>query len=390
MMMPAENQENTALPALSPAERSRYSRHMLLPEFGLTGQQQLKGAKVLVIGAGGLGAPLLLYLAAAGVGTLGIVEDDRVEESNLQRQVLFSTADLGRPKAEVAAERLRALNPHCQVQVHAERLGPDNALALIRQYQVVADATDNFLTRYLINDACVLAGRPLVYGSIYRFEGQVSVFNVLQADGRRSPHYRDVFPVPGAAPNCAESGVIGTLPGIIGTWQANEVIKLITGLGTPLTGKLLLFDALTNETRIIKYRQRPETAPILALTPVPDLTCTITEPNNKSDKTMKEVTVQELKALIDNKADFQLIDVREPHEYQIANLGGELIPLGQVDAQADKISRDKQVVVHCRSGARSGNAIQFLEQKYGLNNLYNLKGGILAWSDQIDPSVPKY
>jgi sulfur-carrier protein adenylyltransferase/sulfurtransferase len=390
MMMTTENQENTALPALSPAERSRYSRHMVIPEFGLTGQQKLKGAKVLVIGAGGLGAPLLLYLAAAGVGTLGIVEDDRVEESNLQRQVLFNTADLGRPKAEVAAERLRALNPHCQVVVHGQRLDAQNALALVGAYQVVADATDNFLTRYLINDACVLAGRPLVYGSIYRFEGQVSVFNALQADGRRSPHYRDVFPVPGAAPNCAESGVIGTLPGIIGTWQANEVIKLITGLGEPLTGKLLLFDALTNETRIIKYRHRPETAPVLALSPVPELTCNITEPNNLSEKIMKEVTVQELKALIDSNADFQLIDVREPHEYQIANLGGELIPLGQVEAQADKIARDKQVVVHCRSGARSGSAIQFLEQKLGLTNLYNLKGGILAWSDQIDPSVPKY
>jgi molybdopterin/thiamine biosynthesis adenylyltransferase/rhodanese-related sulfurtransferase len=363
---------------------------MVIPEFGLTGQQRLKGAKVLVIGAGGLGAPLLLYLAAAGVGTLGIVDFDCIEESNLQRQVLFTTADLGQPKAEVTAARLRALNPHCQVQVYAQRLGVENALALVQDYHIIADATDNFLTRYLINDACVLAGKPLVYGSIYRFEGQVSVFNVLQADGRRSPHYRDVFPVPGAAPNCAESGVLGTLPGIIGTWQANEVIKLITGLGEPLTGKLLLFDALTNETRLIKYRHRPDTAPVRALSLNPDLTCNITEPNNLSEKIMKEVTVQELKALIDNNADFQLIDVREPHEYQIANLGGELIPLGQVDAQADKIARDKQVVVHCRSGARSGNAIQFLEQKYGLQNLFNLKGGILAWSDEIDPSVPKY
>jgi sulfur-carrier protein adenylyltransferase/sulfurtransferase len=385
-----ENQQPQHLPALSPAERARYSRHLVIPEFGLRGQQLLKGAKVLVIGAGGLGAPLLLYLAAAGVGTLGIVDFDRIEESNLQRQVLFTTADLGQLKAEVTAGRLRALNPHCQVQVHAQRLEAGNALALVQDYEVIADATDNFLTRYLINDACVLAGRPLVYGSIYRFEGQVSVFNALQADGRRSPHYRDVFPVPGAAPNCAESGVIGTLPGIIGTWQANEVIKLITGLGEPLAGKLLLFDALTNETRLIKYRHRPETAPVVALSPQPDATCSITETNNLSEKSMKEVTVQELKALMDSNADFQLIDVREPHEYQIANLGGELIPLGQVDAQADKIARDKQVVVHCRSGARSGNAIQFLEQKYGLQNLYNLKGGILAWSDQIDPAVPKY
>jgi molybdopterin/thiamine biosynthesis adenylyltransferase/rhodanese-related sulfurtransferase len=385
-----ENQDLSALPALTAAEYRRYSRHMVIPEFGLAGQQRLKGAKVLVIGAGGLGAPLLLYLAAAGVGTLGIVDFDSIEESNLQRQVLFTTADLGQPKAEVTAARLRALNPHCQVQVYAQRLGVDNALALVQDYHIIADATDNFATRYLINDACVLADKPLVYGSIYRFEGQVSVFNVLQADGRRSPHYRDVFPVPGAAPNCAESGVLGTLPGIIGTWQANEVIKLITGLGEPLAGKLLLFDALTNETRLIKYRHRPETAPVRALSLNPDLTCNITEPNNLSEKTMKEVTVQELKALFDNNADFQLIDVREPHEYQIANLGGELIPLGQVDAQADKIARDKQVVVHCRSGARSGNAIQFLEQKYGIQNLYNLKGGILAWSDEIDPSVPKY
>lgn len=389
-MIVSQDQSFTGLPELSAAEKARYSRHMLLPEFGLSGQQKLKAARVLVIGAGGLGAPLLLYLAAAGVGTLGIVEFDRIEESNLQRQVLFTTADLGKLKAEVTAERLKALNPHCQVKVHATRLETSNALTLLQEYEVVADATDNFLSRYLINDACVLAAKPLVYGSIYRFEGQVSVFNALQADGSRSPHYRDVFPVPGAAPNCAESGVIGTLPGIIGTWQANEVIKLITGLGTPLTGKLLLFDALSNETRIIKYRHRPETAPVLALSPEQDLTCNITQPNNFPEKIMKEVTVQELKALIDSNADFQLIDVREPHEYQIANIGGELIPLGQVEAQVDKFSRDKQVIVHCRSGARSGNAIAFLQQKYGFDNLYNLKGGILAWSDQVDPSVPKY
>jgi adenylyltransferase/sulfurtransferase len=391
MSMSPEEQQHRLLPELSAAEKARYSRHMVIPEFGLSGQQKLKAAKVLVIGAGGLGAPLLLYLAAAGVGTLGIVDFDRIEESNLQRQVLFTTADLGKSKAEVTAGRLRALNPHCRVQVHAERFGADNALALLQDYEVVADATDNFLTRYLVNDACVLAGKPLVYGSIYRFEGQVSVFNAWQGEGRRSPHYRDVFPVPGAAPNCAESGVIGTLPGIIGTWQANEVIKLITGLGTPLIGHLLLFDALSNETRMIKYRHRPETAPVLALSLNQDLTCNISQPNNNlSEKTMKEVTVQELKALIDSNADFQLIDVREPHEYQIANLGGELIPLAQVEGQADKISRDKQVVVHCRSGARSGNAILLLEQKFGLHNLYNLKGGILAWSDQIDPAVPKY
>lgn len=383
------HQQTSSLPELSAAEKQRYSRHMVIPGFGLTAQQQLKAARVLVIGAGGLGAPLLLYLAAAGVGTLGIVDFDQVEESNLQRQVLFTTADLGQPKAAAAAARLQALNPYIQVQVHAERFGAGNALNLVEAYQVVVDATDNFQSRYLINDACVLAGRPLVYGSIYRFEGQVSVFNALLADGSRSPQYRDVFPVPGAAPNCAEAGVIGTLPGIIGTWQANEVIKLLTGLGEPLAGKLLLFDALSNETRLIRYRHRPETVPVRNLQAGQDILCSINEPNPNSEK-MKEVSVQELKALIDSKADFQLIDVREPHEYQIANLGGELIPLGQVEAQADKFARDKQVVVHCRSGARSGTAVQLLEQKLGLTNLYNLKGGILAWSDQIDPSVPKY
>lgn len=384
------DQETAAFTRLTPAETRRYSRQIIIPEFGEAGQQKLKKAKVLVVGAGGLGSPVLLYLAAAGVGTLGIVDFDRVEESNLQRQVLFTTADVGKPKAEVARERLKAMNPHCQVTAYTLRLIPENVLELVKDYDVIADATDNFLTRYLVNDACVLSEKPLVYGSIYRFEGQVSVFNALDKAGNRGPNYRDLFPVAGAGPNCAESGVIGILPGIIGTLQANEVIKLVTGIGEVLTGKLLLYDALVNESRTIRFKKNPTTIKITRLLSGPEAACILTEQTNNGDKIMKEVTVQELKELIDSKADFQLIDVREPYEYQIANLQGELIPLGQVEAQADKFARDKQVVVHCRSGARSGNAIRLLEEKFGFNNLYNLRGGILAWSDEIDASVPKY
>ena len=388
--MSLEKRDQHVSNQLSADEIRRYSRQVIIPEFGTSGQQKLKEAKVLVVGAGGLGSPLLLYLAAAGVGNLGIIDFDRVDESNLQRQVLFTTQDVGKLKAEIAGERIKALNPFCQVTIYKTELNHANGLDIIQEYDVIADASDNFATRYLVNDACVLTGKALVFGSIYRFEGQVCVFNARQKNGELSPHYRDLFPVPGAAPNCAESGVIGILPGIIGCLQANEVIKLITGLGEVLAGKLMVFDALSNETRIIRFRKNPAVKLVTQLEDIPNTDCTPGEQKIDKENKMKEVTVQDLKQLKDSGADFQLIDVREPHEYAIANLGGELIPLGQVEAQADKISRDKQVVVQCRSGARSGNAVRLLEEKFGFTNLYNLKGGILAWSDEIDPAVPKY
>ena len=388
--MTLENRDQDSTNQLTTAEVRRYSRQIVIPEFGIGGQQKLKAAKVLVVGAGGLGSPLLLYLAAAGIGTLGIIDFDRVDESNLQRQIIYTTADVGKSKARMAGERVKALNPFCQVNIYEMQLERANALAIIGEYDVVADASDNFATRYLVNDACVLSGKPLVFGSIYRFEGQVSVFNAQGANKERSPHYRDLFPVPGDAPNCAESGVIGILPGIIGSLQANEVVKIITGLGEILAGKLMVLDALHNETRVIRFRKNPDVNPITQLEDENLTACVINENETDKDKNMKEVTVQELKQLQHSGADFQLIDVREPHEYAIANLGGELIPLGQVEAQADKISRDIQVVVQCRSGARSGNAVRLLEEKFGYTNLYNLKGGILAWSDEIDSSVPKY
>jgi sulfur-carrier protein adenylyltransferase/sulfurtransferase len=374
---------------LSPAEMARYARHITIPEFGLKGQQKLKDGRVLVIGSGGLGSPVLLYLAAAGVGHIGIVDFDTVDESNLQRQVLFNVNDLGQSKAETAKVRLEALNPHINIKVYETRFSRENALDLLRDYDVVADGTDNFPTRYLVNDACVLAGKVNVYASIFQFEGQVSVFNYLNEDGTRGPNYRDMFPEPpppGLVPNCAEGGVLGVLPGIIGSMQASEVIKVLTGVGEPLAGRLFLFDAASFITRILKVQKNPDTR-ITELINYEQF-CGITPP--KEQTPVKEVTVQELNSLIIEGDDFQLIDVREPHEFAIANLGGELIPLDTVAAAANRISREKQVIVHCRSGVRSANAIRELESLFGFENLYNLKGGILAWSKEIDDSVPVY
>lgn len=373
---------------LSAQELARYARHIAIPEFGLEGQKKLKNAKVLVIGSGGLGSPVLLYLAAAGVGTIGIVDFDVVDESNLQRQVLFSVEDVGKSKAWTAARRLKNLNPHINIQVHETRFSRENALELVRDYDVVADGTDNFPTRYLVNDACVLAGKVNVYASIFQFEGQVSVFNYLFEDGSRGPNYRDMFPEPpppGLVPNCAEGGVLGVLPGIIGSMQASEVIKVLTGVGEPLAGRLFLFDAASFTTRILKVHKRPETK-ITGLVDYDEF-CGV----KKTDaQPIKEITVHELYALMTKGADFQLIDVREPHEYGIANLGGELIPLGSISGAVSRIDRNKQVIVHCRSGVRSANAIRLLESEFGFDNLYNLRGGILAWSKEIDASVPTY
>ena len=382
---------------LSNQEIKRYSRHLVLPEFGLDSQLKLRKASVVVVGAGGLGSPALLYLAAAGIGSLGIIDFDSVEISNLQRQIIFSMEDLGKNKAEAAAARLSSLNPLVKIHTYPTRISSFNALALLKEYDVVIDGTDNFPTRYLLNDACILLGKPLVYGSILKFEGQVSVFNLSNRPGDYSTNYRDLFPTPpepGSVQNCEEAGVIGVLPGMIGTMQATEAIKIITGLGEPLADKLLLIDALSMEFTTINIRPQTERTVIHELIDYEDF-CGISGEKDKSltlNETvkMKEITVQELKQLKDSGADFQLIDVREPHEYDICNLDGELIPQGEIPGNVDKIERNKKVILQCRSGARSGNMVQWLEKNHGFENLYNLKGGILAWAREIDPSMPTY
>ncbi|MFK8101955.1 MAG: molybdopterin-synthase adenylyltransferase MoeB [Saprospiraceae bacterium] len=374
---------------LSPTEMARYARHLAIPEFNLTAQKKLKAAKVLVIGSGGLGSPVLLYLAAAGVGQLGIVDFDVVEDSNLQRQVLFTVDDIGQSKAETAKRRLQALNPYIDIKVYPIRFTKENALDLMADYDVVADGTDNFPTRYLVNDACVLAGKPNVYASIFRFEGQVSVFNYLYEDGTRGANYRDLFPTPpppDLVPNCAEGGVLGVLPGIIGSMQASEVIKLITGVGEPLAGRLFLFDAASFTTRILKVKKHPATE-IKALIDY-EIFCGIQPVSSLSP--IKEIKVQELKNWLDNEEDFQLIDVREPYEYDIANLKGALIPLNQIGDEVAKIARDKKVVIYCRTGKRSAVAIRELQTRFQLDNLYNLEGGINAFAKEIDQSLPIY
>lgn len=358
---------------LSKEELERYGRHIILSEFGEEGQKKLKDSKVLVIGAGGLGAPVLHYLAAAGVGTIGIVDFDVVDVTNLQRQVLFSQSDVGKLKTEVAKERLEGLNPYISIKTHTTRLSSENALEIIKQYDIVADGTDNFQTRYLVNDACIIAGKTNVYASINRFDGQVSVFNYAYTDGSFGPNYRDLFPEPpdfGTVLNCAENGVLGVLPGIIGSLQANEVIKIITGLGNPLIGKLFLFNALTLESNIITIKKESGSKPITKLIDY-DLFCGV---NRTDSEEIKHITPSELKKLIDSKADIQIIDVRTQTEYNKENLNGDLIPLDQLEKHIDKISQEKQVIVHCQSGARSFKAIQILQSKYGFKNLYNLTG----------------
>jgi len=365
----------------TPEENIRYSRHFVVPGFGKESQERLKSGRVLVVGAGGLGSPVLFYLAAAGVGKIGIIDDDTVTLSNLQRQILFNTGDIGKRKASAAAGRLRNLNPDIFVEAMAVRITSDNALELVEGYDVVVDATDNFPTRYLLNDAAVLAGKPLVYASIFRYEGQVAVFNY-----NNGPNYRDLYPVPpepGSVPNCEQGGVLGVLAGMVGTYQANEVIKILAGTNDTLSGKLLIIDSQSSETRLINIPNRNAKSVIRNLIDYDEF-C------KQRTNDMKEVTVQELKKLKDDKADFQLIDVREPHEADICEIGGELIPQGDIPANVDKISRDKQVVIHCRSGARSGNIVKWLEANHGFTNLYNLKGGILAWAKEIDPEMPTY
>lgn len=375
---------------LSPAEMARYARHLSIPEFGKEAQEKLKAAKVLVIGSGGLGSPLLLYLAAAGVGKIGIVDFDIVDESNLQRQVLFTVEDIGKSKAAIAKKRLLALNPFIRIEVYNTAFTADNAMDIANDYEIIADGTDNFPTRYLTNDVCVLTDKVNVYASIYRFEGQVSVFNYLNEDGERGPNYRDLFPQPpppGMVPSCAEGGVLGVLPGIIGSLQASEVIKVITGVGTPLSGRLFLFDAASFTTRNLKIRKNPATT-ITKLIDY-DQFCGII-PKKEITNMVKAINVQELKNWMDAGKDFQLIDVRETYEYDICHLDGELVPLNTILNYIDQIAKNKPVILHCRSGVRSANAIKVLQTQYGFDNLLNLEGGILAWAREIDQTMPTY
>ncbi|MBI3550157.1 MAG: molybdopterin-synthase adenylyltransferase MoeB [Elusimicrobia bacterium] len=386
----------TAPTELNAEEIKRYGRHLVLPEVGLEGQKKLKRAKVLTVGAGGLGSPLATYLAAAGVGTIGIVDFDKVEFSNLQRQILFSTDSVGKPKIAEAKARLNALNPNVRVVAHETRLSSQNALEIIKDYDVVADGTDNFPTRYLVNDACALAGKPNVYGSIFRFEGQVSVFYA-----KEGPCYRCLYPEPpppGLVPDCATGGVLGVLPGIIGAMQAVEVIKVILGIGRPLIGHLALFDALKMEWRKLTLRKSqdcPLCGPKATIKTLIDYEafCGVPPPSAaKAAAGIPEISVEDLKARIDRRDDFFLLDVREPHEFAIASIpGSTLIPLGQLPDRWKEIEPHKrrEVLVHCKMGGRSAKAVKFLREQ-GFETATNVAGGINAWSERIDPAVPQY
>ena len=379
---------------LSKEEIMRYSRHLIMPEVGMDGQLKLKQAKVLCIGTGGLGAPLGLYLAAAGVGRIGLVDFDAVDLTNLQRQILFGTNDVGRPKIEAATDRLRNLNPDIQIDRFETRLTSENALEILQNYDLVVDGTDNFPTRYLVNDACVILGKPNVYGSIFRFEGQITIFG---APG--GPCYRCLYPEPpppGLVPSCAEGGVLGVLPGIVGAIQAAETLKLIIGKGEPLIGRLLLFDALAMRFRELKLRKNPECPACGGHPTVTKLIdyaefCGVRgeEAASAAKTAVPEIAPRELKSRLDRGDDLFILDVREPHEYQICNLGGHLIPLGELSRRVNELDSSREIVAHCRSGKRSAEAVEFLRSA-GFRKVWNLKGGILAWSDEVDPSTPKY
>jgi len=377
---------------LSNDEVLRYSRHLLLPEVGMEGQLKLKQARVLCVGAGGLGSPLALYLAAAGVGTLGIVDFDIVDLTNLQRQVLHGTNDVGRKKLDSAAETLAAINPNVNVVKFETRLTSANALEIFRDFDIIADGTDNFATRYLVNDACVLTGKPNVYGSIFRFEGQASVF-ALQ-DG---PCYRCLYPEPpppGVVPSCAEGGVLGILPGLVGVIQATETIKLILGSGDSLSGRLLMIDALSMRFREVKVRRNAD-CPVCGNRPTVtqlidyEQFCGVRGEEKPTAATMQDMTPEELKQRLDAGDDLFVLDVREPHEYQICNLGGHLIPLKDLPGRVSELDPAREIVVHCKMGGRSAKAVDFLKQA-GFTKVHNLAGGINAWSERVDPKVPKY
>ncbi len=385
------------LPTLSNEEVLRYSRHLIMPEVGMEGQQKLKAARVLSIGAGGLGSPVALYLAAAGVGTLGLVDFDVVHFTNLQPQIIHFTSDVGRPKLDSAKEKLAAINPFVKVLTFATKLSSENALKLFADFDIIVDGTDNFPTRFLVNDACVFTGKPNVYGSIFRFEGQASVFAA-----KNGPCYRCLYPEPpppGLVPSCAEGGVLGILPGLVGLIQATETIKLILGAGEPLIGRLLLVDALGMKFRELKLRKNPDcvvcgTHPTVTKLIDYDEFCGLRgqdKPVTTPPAGVPEITVEELKQRLDAKEDLFILDVREPHEYKICNLNGHLVPLGDLPKRISELdpAKNKEMVVHCRSGGRSAKAVEFL-QKAGFSKAKNLKGGILAWADRIDPKVPKY
>jgi sulfur-carrier protein adenylyltransferase/sulfurtransferase len=382
-----------AAPALSNEEVARYSRHLILPEVGMDGQTKLKQASVAMIGAGGLGAPLGLYLAAAGVGRIGVVDFDVVDASNLQRQVIHGTSDIGRKKLDSAADRMRDINPNVRVDKFDTGLTSENALEILRDYDIVVDGTDNFPTRYLVNDACAILKKPNVYGSIFRFEGQASVFTYQ--DG---PCYRCLYPEPpppGLVPSCAEGGVLGILPGIIGLIQATEAAKIILGIGTALKGRLLLYDALEMRFRELKLRRNPD-CPVCGdhptITKLIDYQefCGVRPMNTQPTGTEGAIDAVELKRKLDRGDKFLLIDVREPHEYQIARIpGARLIPLGELPKHLQELDPNAEIVAHCKTGGRSQKAVDLMKQN-GFKNVLNMTGGITAWSDQVDPSVPKY
>jgi len=395
MIVPSIAGGSFELPELSNEEVGRYSRHLILPEIGVDGQRKLKNGRVLLVGTGGLGAPLGMYLAAAGVGTLGIVDFDTVDSSNLQRQIIHGTKDIGRTKIASARDRLLDINPHVNVVPHETRLTSANALDIIREYDVVADGTDNFPTRYLVNDACILLRKPNVYGSIFRFEGQASVFGASEG-----PCYRCLYPEPppaGLVPSCAEGGVLGVLPGIIGTIQATETIKLLLGDGETLVSRLLLFDAWTMRFREVKLRKNPH-CPMCGVHPTIkslidyEVFCGIgAAATSPATTLLDEITAVELKRRIDLGQDVQIIDVREPHEYAIARLPNtKLIPLREIASRTSEIDPSRETVVYCKVGLRSAQAVRRLKQDGFAGRLMNLKGGILAWSEDVDPSVPKY
>ncbi len=378
--------------SLTPPELARYSRHITLPEVGMEGQKKLKAAKVLVVGAGGLGCPVALYLAAAGVGTIGMVDYDVVDESNLQRQILYGVTQKGQPKLDAARERLQNLNPHIKINLHPVALTSMNALDIVKDYDIVLDGTDNFPTRYLVNDACVMSGKPNVYGSIYRFDGQVSVFN--HEDG---PCYRCLYPSPpppGLVPSCAEGGVLGVLPGIIGCMQANEAIKLILGIGNLMKGRFMLFDALEMEFTELKVKKDPNCVVCGENPSVTELIdyqqfCGIPKAEEKKED-FDEITVSELKNILDKEDHPVVIDVREPFELDIAQIGGTIhIPMREMQNHLSEFNADDEIIVHCKSGGRSAKICKLLIENE-FTNVKNVKGGILAWSKEIDSSIPQY
>jgi len=382
------------LPELTQEEILRYSRHLIMPEVGMEGQVKLKSASVLLVGTGGLGAPLAMYLTAAGIGRIGLVDFDVVDHTNLHRQVIHGTSDVGRPKIDSAIDTMREINPNVQLDRHDVALTSENALDILAQYDLVVDGTDNFPTRYLVNDACVLLGKPNVYGSIFRFEGQATVFAY-----ENGPCYRCLYaepPPPGLVPSCAEGGVLGILPGVIGLIQATEVVKLILSIGEPLVGRLLLYDALSMRFRELKLRRNPE-CPVCGdrptITKLIDYQefcgVTVQQPATPQSTT-GEIDVLQLKQKLERQDPLVLLDVREPHEVQIGRIPGSiLIPLGDLERRSNELDPNKELIVHCKTGGRSSKAVEYL-RKRGFQKVSNLTGGILAWSDKVDPSVPKY